>query len=483
MDNNVQYLLQTVLNEHGMEIIQKPFQLDSLLRDHAKDKFKVEIYLLALSAATGIVDKLLKDHSFSKSLAAKLSLELHENFGVDQSSAIWTVDRWIAVLHANTNIKNTNIKKPVLVNPAAAEPATMGPGFSARNRESGLFFTVDQVTRQMAVMFADICGSTSLYETIGDDLARHFTALCIKIMVRTIKPYQGTLIKTIGDEIMCTFPNVKLALNAACAMQTAVKNSMADSKQPLSIRIGFHYGSVICEANDVFGDTVNVAARVAGFAKSEQIMTTDAVYTKLPADLQRKTKPFKSISLKGKQEQCDIYWVTWKENNEDTKQLVPSVKHSIASPYMRVILKYIPQNTTHKQILQFLKPALDGGLFGKTGKIEGVSILVHKRHLSDAVDFHAILAIQPDEAARRVIDKLHRKPLNNRYIAVAEYVERSIYNNNSSFIYIQDENLVNHNYVLDRRDSTKGFKLISIEQLNDFNWTENVNHANNDKES
>jgi class 3 adenylate cyclase len=127
-------------------------------------------------------------------------------------------------------------------------------------------------------VFADICGSTSLYDELGDDLARHFTANCIKIMVREISLFKGTLIKTIGDEIMCTFPNAKLALNAACAMQNAVKNSGANSKQPLSIRIGFHYGFVICETNDVFGDTVNVAARVAGLAKADQILTTSAVY-------------------------------------------------------------------------------------------------------------------------------------------------------------------------------------------------------------
>ena len=474
MDNNVQHLLQTVLNEQGMDIIEKPFQLDTLLRKSANNQFKVEIYLLALSAAAGVVGKLRQNDAPSNTLAATLSLQLYDDFGVDKSSAIWVINAWMSAL-------NINVTLPIAKTNTAFEPPTMGPGFSSRDRESGLFFTVDQVTRKMAVMFADICGSTSLYETIGDDLARHFIALCIKVMIRTIKPYQGTLIKTIGDEIMCTFPNAKLALNAACAMQTAVKNSMADSKQPLSIRIGFHYGSVICEANDVFGDTVNVAARVAGFAKSEQIMTTDAVYVKLPNELQKKTKPFKSINLKGKQEQCDIYWVIWKENEENVKQFVPSVKHSIASRHMRVILKYIPQNTTYKQLLQFLKPALEGGLFSKAGKIEGISILVHKHSSSDAMDFHAIVAIHPDDAAKRVINKLHGKSLNGYHVAIMEYIERSIYNN-SSIIYTKNINLVDGQYAFDRRDSKKRFKLISIEQLKDFNWTENTEISDSDKE-
>ena len=112
-------------------------------------------------------------------------------------------------------------------------------------------------------------------------------------MSSQISPYKGILIKTIGDEIMCTFPDAKSALNAACAMQNAVKNSREDSKQPLSIRIGFHYGVVICEADDVFGDTVNVAARVAGIAKTDQIMTTAATYDALPATLQNQTRPLR----------------------------------------------------------------------------------------------------------------------------------------------------------------------------------------------
>jgi class 3 adenylate cyclase len=460
MDNNVQYLLQNLLNEHGIDIIHKPFQLDALLREQAKGQFSVEIYLLALSAAAGVVDQLLlKDSSSLKPLVSTLSLHLHQHFGMDESSASWVIDSWIAALNFNV---------PVVHLTTTAISKTRAH-FSERNHQSDIFFNVEQTTKQLAVLFADICSSTTLYETIGDDLARHFTALCIKLMIKAIKPYQGTLIKTIGDEIMCTFPSAELALNAACTMQKAVKRGMANLKQHLSIRIGFHYGSVICEANDVFGDTVNVAARVAGFAKAEQIMTTDAVYAKLPAELQEKTKPFKSISLKGKQEQCEIYWVLWKEHQEQPAQFVPAVQHHVTSPYRQVILKYIPQNTTHRQILQFVKPALDGGLFSKSGTIERVSVLVHKHQLSDAMDFHIILAIQPDEVAKRVIDKLHRKQLNGRYIAVAEYVERSIYNN-SSVIYTKDEH-PKANCVPDRRDSTKRVRLISIEQLKDFIWT------------
>jgi class 3 adenylate cyclase len=459
MNNNARYLLRNALHEHGVEIIHEPVRLQAVLNNYAKDQFKTEIYLWVLSATDNIPDTLLKNSSSPfpipfDILTAKLSVQLHENFRIDKESAMWPIDSWMFALNLTVVLSlvpiiNRNFKS---------------------GREGKSLISVEQTTEKLAVLFADICGSTSLYDNIGDDLARHFTANCIKTMISQISPYKGKLIKTIGDEIMCTFPNAKSALNAACAMQNAVKNSSEDSKQPLSIRIGFHYGVVICEADDVFGDTVNVAARVAGIAKTDQIMTTAATYAALPAPLQNQTRPFKSANLKGKQEQYEIYWVLWKEDNE--VQPLPCAPHYDTHPSTQVILKYIPKNTTYKQILQFVKPALKGGIFSKSGKIERISVLAQKKKTSNATEFHAILSIQPDEAAKRIINKLHRTQLNGHYIAVAEYIERSIYNSRSN-IYTNGT-YPEGNHFIECRDTTKRFKLITIEQLKDFIWTENT---------
>jgi len=137
-------------------------------------------------------------------------------------------------------------------------------------------------TAQLAVLFADICGSTKLYDTLGDTLARRVVASCIARLLAPLADHQGTLIKTIGDEIMCTFPSAEQALCAANAMQYSVTSAPFENDISLHIRIGFHYGEVICEAGDVFGDTVNVAARVAGAARANQIMTTQAAVNALP---------------------------------------------------------------------------------------------------------------------------------------------------------------------------------------------------------
>lgn len=172
-----------------------------------------------------------------------------------------------------------------------------------------------QQTEKLAVLFADICGSTALYVRLGDDLARQLIAKCIALMTGKVIAHQGILIKTIGDEIMCTFPGAETAMHAACAIQTALENEWSDKAHPMHVRIGFHYGDVICESGDVYGDTVNVAARVASITRASQIMVTLAVVDMLPPDLRDKTHQIFRAEFKGKQEQLDIFQVTWEADD------------------------------------------------------------------------------------------------------------------------------------------------------------------------
>jgi len=178
-----------------------------------------------------------------------------------------------------------------------------------------------QQTEKLAILFADICGSTSLYERLGDEAARRLIANCIAMMTRETAEYKGTLIKTIGDEIMCTFPSAEAAIRAACAMQHAVEGGYAENGSRMHIRVGIHYGSVICENDDVYGDTVNVAARVASITRAGQIMTTRATAELLPPDLKEKTRQIMRAELKGKTEQLDIFRVIWEEDDMESTRI------------------------------------------------------------------------------------------------------------------------------------------------------------------
>ncbi len=177
-------------------------------------------------------------------------------------------------------------------------------------------FHMAQRLEKLAILFADICGSTALYEKLGDDLARKIISRCITTMTSRIPAYQGKLIKTIGDEIMVTFPSAEAAFNAACAMHLAMKNDQPLDDTPLHIRIGFNFGEVIQESDDVFGNTVNVAARVAAITRAGQTMATQAVFIALPADLRNRMRQILRAEFKGKQEYHEVYQVICEQ--EDT---------------------------------------------------------------------------------------------------------------------------------------------------------------------
>ena len=186
---------------------------------------------------------------------------------------------------------------------------------------------MSQHTEKLSVMFADICGSTSLYEQLGDGEARRLIAKCIALMLDKVSAAQGTLIKTIGDEIMCTFASPEDTLSACCSMQDAVENGDDWDGPPMHIRIGFHYGDVIREAGDVYGDTVNVAARVASITRAGQILTTRAAAEALPPAMRDKTSQIMRAELKGKQEQLDIFRVAWEaDDTQRTRIGIPAFR-------------------------------------------------------------------------------------------------------------------------------------------------------------
>ncbi len=201
-------------------------------------------------------------------------------------------------------------------------------------------------TRKLAILFADICGSTALYETLGDQKARHLIARCIFILKTTLNTHSGTLIKTIGDEILCTFPTAEIAMNAACEMQRAIKTDNQSSENPMYIRIGFNFGEVICEDEDIFGDVVNVAARVAGITRANQIMTTAAVANILPLAVHDKLRKIQRADIKGKQGQQEIYQVMWElEGRVNTRIGMPSFRKPPVNAY-ELVLKFRDQTYT-----------------------------------------------------------------------------------------------------------------------------------------
>jgi len=162
-------------------------------------------------------------------------------------------------------------------------------------------------TTELAICFADICDSTSLFEEYGDDEARDIVGRVLDLVSDVIEEYNGTVVKTIGDEVMGTFPELVAATSAVTKFPKAVKRDDSLAALGIEIRVGMCYGSVVQEDDgDVYGDAVNTASRLVDWARPEQVVTTAETLAPLPDFFESRTRNLGSTTLRGKEEPVEI---------------------------------------------------------------------------------------------------------------------------------------------------------------------------------
>jgi TolB-like protein/class 3 adenylate cyclase/Tfp pilus assembly protein PilF len=168
------------------------------------------------------------------------------------------------------------------------------PGFK---RDGGM---TESQREMVAVMFTDVSGYSAL--------AQHNEALALRLLEikRTIADpviaeYHGHLIKTIGDALMVEFKSALDAARCAAALQQRLyeHNLVVPAEQQISVRIGVHMGDVVRKDGDIFGDTVNIAARVEPQAPPGGIAVTHAVYEQIRNKFELPLSGLGSFRLKG----------------------------------------------------------------------------------------------------------------------------------------------------------------------------------------
>jgi adenylate cyclase len=178
---------------------------------------------------------------------------------------------------------------------------------------------------ELAILFADVVGSTRIYEVMGDLRARDMILTCVEIMRAATEQNHGTVIKTIGDEIMATFPTANDAINAGSRMQHDIRihAELKVEGQPIAIRIGGHFGPVVLENRDIFGAAVHTANRMTSQAKAGQIMITSAMVERLAPEWQSAVRQIDVATLKGKTSEDELYEVLWQK--EDATSMLPAI--------------------------------------------------------------------------------------------------------------------------------------------------------------
>jgi adenylate cyclase len=171
---------------------------------------------------------------------------------------------------------------------------------------------------EAAVLFADVSGSTKLYEVAGDAVAHAAIEKCIGLMRDKTVQAKGRVIKTIGDEVMSAFPTADAAADAAIEMQSAIAELPAVGTTKIGIRIGFNFGPIVERDGDIFGDAVNLASRLSHVATKDQIITAKDTVMRMSPMLKSSTRSITTIQVKGKAEEIQVYELIWQQSEDMT---------------------------------------------------------------------------------------------------------------------------------------------------------------------
>jgi class 3 adenylate cyclase len=179
---------------------------------------------------------------------------------------------------------------------------------------------------EVVILFADVVGSTQLYDKFGDTKASETVAHCLEVMKDATHQFDGTVIKTIGDEVMSTFQTADDAMAAAAQMQTRISVDPDDDEDriPVTIRIGCHFGPVVQEQNDIFGAAVHTANRMTSQAKAKQIVMSEATVEQMGDDWKAQTRQIDIATVRGRIDEVALYELLWQP--DEATSMVPTLE-------------------------------------------------------------------------------------------------------------------------------------------------------------
>lgn len=169
------------------------------------------------------------------------------------------------------------------------------------------------------VVFADLVGSTGIFERLGDETAGRFVTQLTGALSKTFEQHSGRVVKLLGDGLLVVFPAEGDALAACVAIQTRLQQKPVypgGSGQPVQMQMGIEAGEIVEIDGDCYGDAVNSAARLADLAGAEQILTTQRVRDALAPVQQAQLRSLGPMYLRGKSEVTDVFGVDWQPGRD-----------------------------------------------------------------------------------------------------------------------------------------------------------------------
>ncbi len=174
---------------------------------------------------------------------------------------------------------------------------------------------------ERTILFADLRGSTSLYESMGNAEATSVVTQSVALLARIVESMGGQVVKTLGDGLMAMFILPKAALAAAEEMHDSMERIGGPGSslpQPLKVQVALASGEVVQMSGDVFGDAVNVAARLLDHAGDNETLLTSVVLAGLPPAQRERFRSLDRMQLRGRVEPVHVFLLEAQRNPGDT---------------------------------------------------------------------------------------------------------------------------------------------------------------------
>ena len=169
---------------------------------------------------------------------------------------------------------------------------------------------------ERTVLFGDLRGSTSMYETLGNTVATTVVTQSVALLARIVKVHGGSVVKTLGDGLMAIFESPSAAIAASDEMHESLERIGAPGdgglaprarQVPLKLQVGLARGEVVEMSGDVFGDAVNVAARLLDHAGDNETLATLTVLEGLEDWERSRFRSLDRMQLRGRVEPVHVH--------------------------------------------------------------------------------------------------------------------------------------------------------------------------------
>jgi adenylate cyclase len=165
------------------------------------------------------------------------------------------------------------------------------------------------------VMFADLRGSTALFETLGNAEATSVVTHCVKALAIPVKDHAGLVVKTLGDGLMAVFDLPDQAMSACDHMHELLEGMVSRGNErgasaglrALRLQVALARGEVVEMSGDCFGDAVNVSARLLDHAGDNETLVTVDVLKALPVEQQWRFRSLDRLVLRGRAEPVQVH--------------------------------------------------------------------------------------------------------------------------------------------------------------------------------